>query len=99
VTTLSTDLADPLAVPYFLWDEPMTSDEFRRRLSSASPAEQARLLGKLLREARDSDVWVFTSPEEVRSKWPAVAPHLGRRRRFWEFLLGYWQQEGLIGKR
>ena len=96
--SLSTDLADPSAIPYFLWDDPMTGAEFRRRLTSASPAEQARLLGKLLREARDTDVWIFISPEEVWSKWPAVAPHLGRRRRFWEFLLGLWQQEGLIGK-
>jgi len=97
--TLSANLADSSAVPYFLWDEPMTGDEFRRRLSSASPAEQARLLGKLLREARDTDVWTFVSPEEVWNKWPAIAPPLGRRRGFWEFLLSQWKREGLIGKK
>ncbi len=96
--TLSTNLADPSAIPYFLWDEPMTAEEFRRRLNSASPAEQARLLGKLLREARDTDVWTFVSPEEVWNKWPAIEVHLGRRRGFWEFLLGRWKREGLIGK-
>src|SRR5437667_4137115 len=54
---LSTDLDDPSAVPYFLWDDPMTVADFKARLTSSSPAAQARLLGKLLREARDTDVW------------------------------------------
>lgn len=76
----------------------MTAGEFRRRLESAAPAEQARLLGKLLREARDTDVWRFVSPELVVRKWAVVAPHLGRRRPFWEFLLGRWRQEGLIDR-
>ena len=92
---LSTNLRDPSAIPYFLWDEPLTVEEFRRRL--ASP-ERARLLGKLLREARDTDVWLFTTPAEVWREWPAIARYLGRRRGFWEFLLGRWQEEGLIGK-
>jgi hypothetical protein len=96
--SLSTDLTDPSAVPYFLWDEPLTVAEFRRRLTASAPAEQIRLLAKLLREARDTDVWKFTSPEEVLQKWPALSLHLGRRRKFWEFLLGCWQKEGLIGK-
>ena len=96
--SLSTDLTDPVVVPYFLWDEPLTVAEFRRRLVTSSPAEQTRLLGKLLREARDTDVWKFTSPEEVWRKWPALSLHLGRRRKFWEFLLDRWQKAGLIGK-
>lgn len=96
--SLSTDLNNPSVVPYFLWDEPLTVAEFRRRLITASPAEQTRLLAKLLREARDTDVWKFTSPEEVWRKWPDLSPHLGRRRKFWEFLLDCWQKEGLIGK-
>jgi len=96
--SLSTDLNDPAGVPYFLWDEPMTVAEFRRRLKEASPAEQTRLLAKVLREARDTDVWQFTSPEEVWRRWPALSRHLGRRREFWEFLLARWRQGGLIGK-
>lgn len=94
---LSTDLDDPSAVPYFLWDEPMTVSEFRKRLRTASPEEQARLLGKVLREARDTDVWRFTSPEEVWRRWPEVSRHLGRRKAFWEFLLDRWHKEGLVG--
>jgi hypothetical protein len=95
---LSTDLDDPSAVPYFLWDEPMTVSEFRRRLASASSPEQTRMLGKLLREARDTDVWKFTTPEEVWRKLPEVSRHLGRRRAFWEFLFDLWQREELVGK-
>jgi hypothetical protein len=96
--SLSTDLTDPSAVPYFLWDEPLTVAEFRRRLTAASPAEQIRLLAKLMREARDTDVWKFTSPKDVWRKWPDLSLHLGRRRKFWEFLLARWLKEGLIGE-
>jgi hypothetical protein len=95
---LSTDLGDPAAIPYFLWDAPMTVAEFRRQLATAEPPEQNRLLGKLLREARDTDVWKFTTPEEVWRKWPQLERFLGRRRAFWEFLLGRWHKDGLIGK-
>ena len=66
---LSSDFGSPLSVPYFMWDEPMTVDEFKRRLRSASPPEQTQLLAKALREARDMDVWHFTTPEEVWRRW------------------------------
>src|SRR5689334_17396009 len=97
-TFLSTDLDDPSAIPYFLWDDPMTIAEFRLRLKSSSPAEQVRLLGKLLREARDTDVWKFISPSEILARWSTLSLHLGRRRAFWEFLLNQWTQYGLIGR-
>ena len=93
---LSSDLDDPAAVPYFLWDEPMTVAELRARLRTASPPERTRLLGKILREARDTDVWKFTSVAEVTRLWPQVARHLGRRRRFWEFLLRQWRELKLL---
>src|SRR2546425_2331511 len=81
---LSSDLEDPSAVPYFLWDEPMTVAELQARLRAASPPERTRLLGKILREARDTDVWKFTSPAEVSRLWADLSRHLGRRRPFWE---------------
>ncbi len=92
---LTTDLTSPEAVPYFLWDEPLTVAEFRRRLAESSMPERDRLLGKLLREARDPDVWLFVSLDEVRAAWPRVVGHLGRRRPFWEFLLDAWQRQEL----
>lgn len=93
---LSSDLDNPDAVPYFLWDEPMTVGELRQRLSTASAPERARLLGKILREARDWEVWKFTTPDEVARQWPGLVKHLGRQRPFWKFLLNEWWQQGRL---
>jgi hypothetical protein len=95
---LALDLTDPSAVPYFMWDEPVTLAEVRRRLASAPRPERMRLLGKILREARDPDVWQFTSPAEVETAWPELAPHLGRRRSFWRFVLTHWKELGLLDR-
>lgn len=94
---LSTDLLNPGAIPYFLWDEPMTVAALRERLRTASSPEATRLLGKILREARDTDVWLFATPTQIAAQWNDLAPHLGRRRAFWEFLIGQWRQDGLLG--
>lgn len=94
---LSADLDSPFSIPYFLWDEPMTVAKLKRRLSEASDAERTRLLGKILREARDTDVWKFTTPKEVWANWDKLEKHLGRRREFWKFLLEFWEKEGLLG--
>jgi hypothetical protein len=93
---LSMRLDDPLAVPYFLWDDPMPVAILKERLRAASRPERMRLLGKILREARDTDVWRFTSVSEVAEAWPEIQRHLGRRRAFWEFLLDQWRTQGLL---
>jgi hypothetical protein len=93
---LSTQLEQDDAIPYFLWDQPMTVAELRRRLASDSPPERTRLLAKILREARDPDVWKFTTPEEIVAQWADLSRHLGRRLAFWEFLLDRWRADGLI---
>jgi hypothetical protein len=79
--------------PYFLWDEERTVGELRRELASASPERKAQLLGKILREARDPDVWAFTQPEEVRDLFPMIERYLGRRRAFWRYLVAAWYPE------
>jgi hypothetical protein len=93
---LSSDLDDPDAYPYFVWDDPMTNRELRHRLQTASLPERNRLLAKILREARDCDVWRYTSPEAVVEAWADLSLYLGRRRRFWEYLLSLWAQQGRI---
>jgi hypothetical protein len=93
---LSTEIQDPAAIPYFLWDEPMNVLQLKEKLRSTSHSERVRLLGKILREARDTDVWAFTSPDEVLQLWPELRMHLGRRRTFWEFLFKRWQIEGFL---
>jgi hypothetical protein len=94
MSKLSTDLKDAASRPYFLWDERRTVAEFRESLQNAGPAEWNRLVGKLLREARDSDVWQFVSPKEVWKHWPALKPFLGRRTGFWDYLLTGWHNDG-----
>jgi hypothetical protein len=93
---LSSDLHDPEAYPYFLWDDPLTNRELRRRLRTSSPPERTRLLAKILREARDIDVWEYTTPDVVARSFPTLSMHLGRRRAFWEYLLGQWGRQGRI---
>ncbi len=95
--SLSTNLDLNSSVPYFLWDEPLTVGEIKQRLATSSKPERNRLLGKILREARDSDVWKFTTPNEVWGNWTELSKHLGRRKAFWEFLFGHWKKAGLIG--
>jgi hypothetical protein len=94
---LTTELDAPDSIPYFLWDDPMTVAELRRRLRDAPESERILLLARVLREARDTEAWRFTSPEEVMRLWPRLSLHLGRRRAFWEFLLGRWRRMGLGG--
>jgi hypothetical protein len=53
-------------------------------------------LGKILREALEPDIWLFTTVEEVNSRWDQLERHLGRRRDFWHFLLGRWREQRLL---
>ena len=93
---LSSNLSESSSIPYFLWDEPMTVAELKEKLQTASIEEQTRLLGKILREARDTDVWKFTTPQYVWQNWNSLEKHLGRRRKFWNFLFESWKKEGLL---
>jgi hypothetical protein len=93
---LTTDLSELDKRPYFLWDEDLSVAELRARLHGPDRKEQLRLLAKLLREARDTDVWLFVTPEEVLTAFPEISRNLGRRRAFWEFLLHGWQGDGLL---
>jgi hypothetical protein len=96
---LTTDLDLPDARPYFLWDEERTVAEFRAALEAASGAERTRLIGKLMREARDTGVWRFVGRREVADTYEAIRPHLGRRRPFWGYLLDGWRRDGIIESR
>jgi hypothetical protein len=77
---LTTDLANEQGRPYFLWDEERTTGEFRSALAVAPAPVRYRLIGKLMREARDTDVWKFVTPTEVWEHLDAIRPYLGRRR-------------------
>jgi hypothetical protein len=92
---LTTDLCAEDSRPYFLWDETTTLREFRHALQEAVPPQRYRLIGKLMREARDLDVWRFVEVSEVREHFAEIRPYLGRRRAFWEYLLDGWKRDGL----
>ena len=91
------DLDEPDRVPYFLWDEDVTIAELRAILDGPDTPRKLQLVGKMLREARDTDVWVFVTPEEVRRLLPLVERRLGRRLPFWKFLIEGWVADGLLG--
>jgi hypothetical protein len=93
---MTVDLERGEARPYFLWDEDLSIAELRQRLAGPDQRERLRLLAKLLREARDLDVWRFVTPQEVAAALPLIAPRLGRRRRFWEFLIQGWRDDGFL---
>ena len=93
---LTTDLTREDARPYFLWDEDVSISELRQVLAGPDSARRDQLFGKMLREARDLDVWRFVTPQQVACMLPRLARRLGRRRGFWEFLIQGWREDGLL---
>jgi hypothetical protein len=83
----SATLLDDQARPYFLWWTDCTVGQFRQHLCDPAIERQAYWLGALLREANTRDVWLFTTPEQIKSVWPHVLRHLGRSRARWAWLL------------
>jgi hypothetical protein len=82
--------------PYFLWDQDVSIEELRAILDGPDGPRRMQLLGKMLREARDIDVWEFVTPVEVARCLPLLGRRLGRRRAFWEFLIDGWRADGLL---
>jgi hypothetical protein len=94
---LGTDLHDPRTRPWFLWDEELSVGELRAILADECHPRWAELAAKVMREARDDQVWLFLPVALVVSRYAEVAPRLGRRRAFWDYLLGAWRRHGLVG--
>ena len=93
---LATSLADGSAVPYFLWDEPLSLDELRRRLAGDDEEERARLVAKVMREARLDEVLELVPVAEIVAQYPRLRRNLGRRLAFWDFLIAEWRSLGLV---
>jgi hypothetical protein len=75
----------------------MTVGEFRRELREGPPERRAYWLGALLREANTRDVWLFTTPEEIRAEWSRLTRYLGRSRAMWAWLLRIRGEDGRSG--
>ena len=93
---LTTDMNDGERRPYFLWDEDVSIAELRATLAAGDRPERDRLLGKMLREARNLDVWQFVRPADVAVALDRLQRVTGRRYRFWRFLIDGWRDDGLL---
>jgi hypothetical protein len=93
---LTTDMARRDLRPYFLWDEDVSIDELHQILAGPDNPRRDQLLAKMLREARDLDVWIFVRPVEVARVLDRLRRRLGRRHAFWVFLIEGWRTHGLL---
>jgi hypothetical protein len=93
---LTNDLSDGSGVPYFLWDEPLTLDELRRRLAGDDAEERVRLGAKVMREARFDEAVALFPVAEIVANYPRLRRNLGRRLAFWDFLIAEWRSLGLL---
>jgi hypothetical protein len=93
---LTTDMTNGSLRPYFLWDEDVSIDELRAILASPDSPRRDQILGKMLREARDLDVWCFVKPTDVAGSLERLRRRLGRRYEFWQFLIEGWRADGLL---
>lgn len=93
---LSTDLDDPEAQPYFLWDHEITYRELRVLLQAEDADERALWMARVMREARYQDVFKLLRLVDVLALWSRIERHLGRSRAFWIWLIEGWRADGLI---
>jgi hypothetical protein len=94
---LTTDMTNRELRPYFLWDEDVSIAELHQILAGPDGPRRDQLLGKMLREARDIDVWQFVRPVEVARVLDRLRRRLGRRYAFWSFLIEAWRSRDLLG--
>ncbi len=92
--TPANQLTDGQGRPYFLWDCDLTLDQFRRILDDPDPEVRAYLVGKLMRQAKPDDVFLFVSPGAIRDLWPRLSRYLGHTRGFWTWLFETWERQG-----
>jgi hypothetical protein len=89
--TRAEDLLDREGRPYFLWDDDMSLQEFRTRLTDADDEVRAYFIGKLMRQAKPDDVFTFVSLSEIERLWESTSRYLGHTRDFWTWLLAQWR--------
>ena len=92
-TTPPDRLTDLRGRPYFLWDLEMSLEQFKQALRHEDPEVRGYLLGKLMRQAKPDDVFVFASIAEIRDLWPKIHRYLGRSAAFWSWLFQVWEAQ------
>ena len=87
----------PDVIPYFNWDAPVTNAEVRDALAHGTEEDRLFWTARILSEARYADVWRYLSlSRDVLPRWERVRVRLGRKRRFWEYLVRGWRHDGFI---
>jgi hypothetical protein len=87
-------LTDKRGRPYFLWDCDLTLEQFERGLDHPDPEVRAYLVGKLMRQAKPDDVFVFVRLADITDLWPRLERFLGRSAPMWRWLLERWREDG-----
>lgn len=85
-------LVDQQGRPYFLWDVDLTLEAFREKVKNPDPEVRAMWCGKLMRQAKPDDVFLFLTLADIRRDWPGIVRHLGRTLPFWTWLLDQWKE-------
>ena len=94
---LTTDFERLDARPYFLWDEDISIAELRETLRTGTEDQKERLVGKMLREARDIGVWHFVTPQEAWDMFPKIERRIGKKRAaFGRWLFEGWVTDGYL---
>ncbi|HPH70685.1 MAG TPA: hypothetical protein PLF40_33265 [Kofleriaceae bacterium] len=93
---LTSDMTQRDCRPYFLWDEDVSIAELAAAMQGPPSLQRDRLMGKMLREARDVDVWHFVTPTDVAQNFERLRRRLGRRYAFWSFLINGWRNDRLL---
>jgi hypothetical protein len=89
-------LTDGRGRPYFLWDCDLTVDQFKQALQDPDPEVRAYMVGKLMRQAKPDDVFLFVTPRTIRELWPRLTRYLGHTRGFWTWLFETWEGQGRV---
>jgi len=87
-------MVDAAGRPYFLWDVDMTPEWFRAGLRDPDLDVRAYLVGKLMRQAKPDDVFLFVRLKDIVELWPRLERFLGRSLPMWRWLLERWREEG-----
>ncbi len=95
VRPLASDLSDE-SRPWFFWDEDLSVAELRALLADERHPRWVELAAKVMREARDDQVWRFLPVHRVGARYGELRPRLGRRSTFWDYLLDAWRRHGLL---
>lgn len=73
-----------------MWDFGYTIRHIRQLLASTGERRRLSIMAKILRSARDEDVWKFISVQDFLREREMLMRCLGGQRDFWEFMYRRW---------